>query len=210
MNLVFLGPPGAGKGTLAFEVAKLYKIPHISTGDIFRKAIKDQTELGKKVKSIIDSGALVSDEITTALVEERLHQSDCKKGFILDGFPRTIPQAEALEKIVRIDKAVNLDIADKEVVARLSSRRTCSKCGKSYNVITMKPTKEGICDDCGSELITRDDDKPESIQKRLDAYRKQTAPVIGFYRDKNKITDLDARPSSEQVLKKFTEAFPRS
>lgn len=208
MNLVFLGPPGAGKGTLAFEVARLYNIPHISTGDIFRKAIKDKSDLGLKVQSIIESGALVSDEITTALVEERLKQNDCKKGFILDGFPRTIPQAEALEKIVQLDKAINLDISDEAVIARLSSRRTCSKCGKVFNVISMKPKKEGVCDACGSQLITREDDKAESIQKRLDAYRKQTAPVIGFYRDKAKIVDLDARPSSEKVLDDFKKNFP--
>lgn len=210
MNLVFLGPPGAGKGTLAFEVAKLYKIPHISTGDIFRKAIKDKTELGLKVQSIIESGALVSDEITTALVDERLKQSDCANGFILDGFPRTIPQAEALEKIVKIDKAVNLDISDEEVIKRLSSRRTCSQCGAVYNVITMKPKKEGICDACGAQLITRNDDKAESIEKRLSAYRAQTAPVIGFYCDRNKIVNLDARPASEKVLAEFKTAFPLS
>lgn len=208
MNFVFLGPPGAGKGTLAFEVSKLYKIPHISTGDIFRQAIKDQTELGKKVKSIIDSGALVSDEITTALVAERLNQADCKHGFILDGFPRTIPQAESLAKIVKIDMAVNFDISDDEVVTRLSSRRTCSKCGKTFNVITMKPKKEGICDACGAELVIRGDDQPESIKKRLEAYRSQTAPVIGFYRDRSLICDIDARPGSEKVLAEFQKHFP--
>lgn len=208
MNLVFLGPPGAGKGTLAFEVSKEYKIPHISTGDIFRQAIKDKTELGLKVKSIIDSGALVSDDITTALVAERLKAEDCKKGFILDGFPRTIPQAEALEKIIKIDKAINFDIVDEEVITRLSSRRTCLKCGKSFNVITMKPKKDGICDACGDKLITREDDKPESIKKRLEAYRAQTAPVINFYRDKNKIVDIDARPALEIVLSEFKKNFP--
>ncbi|MEL3909364.1 MAG: adenylate kinase [Treponemataceae bacterium] len=208
MNLVFLGPPGAGKGTLAFEVSKEYKIPHISTGDIFRQAIKDKTELGLKVKSIIDSGALVSDDITTALVAERLKANDCKNGFILDGFPRTIPQAESLEKIVKLDKAVNLDILDEEVITRLSSRRTCLKCGKSFNVITMKPKKEGICDACGNDLVTREDDKPESIKKRLEAYRAQTAPVINFYRDKNKIVDIDARPALEKVLDEFKKNFP--
>lgn len=209
MNLVFLGPPGAGKGTLAFEVAKFYNIPHISTGDIFRQAIKDKTELGIKVKSIINSGALVSDDITTALVAERLKAADCKNGFILDGFPRTIPQAEALEKIITIDKAINFDISDDEVVARLSSRRTCSKCGKVFNVITIKPKKDSICDACGGELIIRDDDKPESIKKRLEAYRSQTAPVIGFYRDKNTILDIDARPASASILENFKKHFPR-
>ena len=209
MNLVFLGPPGAGKGTLAFEVAKYYNIPHISTGDIFRQAIKDKTELGIKVKSIIDSGALVSDDITTALVAERLAAADCKNGFILDGFPRTIPPAEALEKIIKIDKAVNSDISDDEVVHRLSNRRTCSKCGKVFNIITMKPKKDGICDVCAAELIIRDDDKAESIKKRLEAYRSQTAPVIGFYRDRHAILDLDARHACEKILENFKKHFPR-
>lgn len=208
MNLVFLGAPGAGKGTLAFEVSKLYSIPHIATGDIFRKAVKDETELGLKVKSIMASGALVSDEITIALVQERLQQADCKNGFILDGFPRTIIQAEALDKIVQIDKAVNLEVSDEAVIKRLSSRRTCSKCGKVFNLITMKPKKENTCDFCSNPLITREDDKTESIQKRLKAYHGQTAPVINFYEKQNKIISLDASLSSENVLKSFKDNFP--
>ena len=207
MNFIFLGPPGAGKGTLAFEVAKSASIPHISTGDIFRQAIRDKTELGLKVKAIIDSGALVSDEITTALVAERLKADDCKNGFILDGFPRTIPQAEALAQLVTIDKAINFDISDEEVIKRLSGRRTCTSCGKVYNIVSMPPKQENCCDACGAALITRDDDKPESIKKRLEAYRNQTAPVIDFYRNAHIICDIDARPTSGQILDEFKKLF---
>ncbi|MBQ7612831.1 MAG: adenylate kinase [Spirochaetaceae bacterium] len=207
MNFIFLGPPGAGKGTLAFEVAKSASIPHISTGDIFRQAIRDKTELGLKVKAIIDSGALVSDEITTALVAERLKADDCKNGFILDGFPRTIPQAEALAQLVTIDKAINFDISDEEVIKRLSGRRTCTSCGKVYNIVSMPPKQENCCDACGAALITRDDDKPESIKKRLEAYRNQTAPVIDFYRNAHIICDIDARPPSGQILDEFKKLF---
>jgi adenylate kinase len=203
MNLIFLGPPGAGKGTLAAEAAKHYGIPHISTGDIFRGAIKAQTGLGKKVKSIIDSGALVSDDITIALVKERLALDDAKNGFILDGFPRTIPQAQALDSAVRIDAAVNFDIADNEVIERLSGRRVCKGCGKNYH-ITFKPSKkEGACDECGSELFTRDDDKTDAITHRLEVYRQQTAPLIDYYREKKLLRDIDARPKTELILDSF-------
>ena len=208
MKCIFLGPPGAGKGTLAFEVSKSYTIPHISTGDLFRAAIKDQTDLGKKVKAVIDSGALVSDDLTIALVKERLDKNDTKKGFILDGFPRTIAQAEALESIIEIDSVVNFDISDDEVIKRLSGRRICSSCGQSFHVEFVKPKKEGICDSCSGELIIRADDKIEAIQKRLENYRKQTAPLIDYYSKKNLIVNIDARPSSDKVLNSFKLKFP--
>lgn len=208
MNCIFLGPPGAGKGTLAFEVSKRYNVPHISTGDLFRAAIKNQTELGKKVKAVMDSGALVSDELTIALVHERLDQEDAKRGFILDGFPRTIAQAEALEKIAKIDSVINFYIADSEVIKRLSGRRICSACGKSFHIEFVKPKKEGICDSCSGELITRPDDKVEAIEKRLTAYKKQTAPLIDYYAKKKLTVDIDAGKTSDAVLKSFTEQFP--
>ena len=208
MKCIFLGPPGAGKGTLAFEVSKLYKIPHISTGDIFRTAIKNQTELGKKVKSVIDSGALVSDDLTIALVKERLDKDDTKNGFILDGFPRTIAQADALQKIEKIDSVINFNISDEDVIKRLSGRRICSSCGQSFHIDFIKPKKEGICDSCGSGLITRPDDMIDSIKKRLETYRKETAPLIDYYSEKNMSIEIDASPSSNEILKKFEEIFP--
>ena len=209
MKCIFLGPPGAGKGTLASEVSKRYGIPHISTGDLFRAAIKNQTELGKKVKSVMDSGRLVDDNLTVALVKERLDKDDTKNGFILDGFPRTITQADALEKITKMDSVINFHIPDEEVIKRLSGRRVCSSCGKGFHVDFIKPRKDGICDFCGSSLITRDDDKIEAIQKRLDVYRKETAPLIDYYGERKICVDIDATPSAEQVLKIFEQKFPK-
>ena len=207
MNFIFLGPPGAGKGSLAVKVKEAYKIPHISTGDIFRAAIKNQTELGKKVKAIIDSGSLVSDDITCELVKERLAEPDCKNGFILDGFPRTIPQAEMLEKFCPDVTCVNFTIQDDVVIRRLSTRRVCKACGANFNVLTKAPKVEGVCDECGGELYQRDDDKQESILHRMDVYREQTEPLIGFYREKGKITDLDASIETDILLGKFQEIF---
>lgn len=207
MNFIFLGPPGAGKGSLAVKVKDAYKIPHISTGDIFRAAIKNQTELGKKVKAIIDSGSLVSDDITCELVKERLAEPDCKNGFILDGFPRTIPQAEMLETFCPDVTCVNFTIQDDIVIRRLSTRRVCKSCGANFNVLTKPPKKESICDECGGELYQRDDDKQESIMHRMDVYREQTEPLIDFYRKKGKITDLDASIETDVLLGKFKEIF---
>ena len=206
-NFIFLGPPGAGKGSLAVKVAADYKIPHISTGDIFRANIKAQTPLGVKVKAIIDSGSLVSDELTFELVKDRLAQDDCKNGYILDGFPRTIPQAEMLEGLVSDVKVVNFEIKDEIVIKRLSTRRVCKACGANYNVLTLKPKVEGICDKCGGELYQRDDDKQESILHRMDVYREQTEPLINFYKEKGKITDLDASIETDILLGKFKEIF---
>lgn len=210
MKCVFLGPPGAGKGTLAGEVAKEYGMVHISTGDLFREAIKNGTELGLKIKTVIESGALVSDDLTIALLKERLDKNDwADNGFILDGFPRTIPQADALSSIVKLDAVINLDISDEEVIARLSGRRICSKCGRSFHVQFMKPQKEGTCDACSSHLITREDDKEEAIKKRLENYNKQTQPLIDYYKKKNLLVDIDARPATQEILKNFIAKFPK-
>ena len=206
-NFIFLGPPGAGKGSLAVKVAEDYKIPHISTGDIFRANIKAQTPLGVKVKAIIDSGSLVSDELTFELVKDRLAQDDCKNGYILDGFPRTIPQAEMLEGLVADVKVVNFEIADEIVIRRLSTRRVCKACGANFNVLTLPPKVEGVCDKCGGELYQRDDDKQESIMHRMDVYREQTEPLINFYKNKGKITNLDASIETDVLLGKFKELF---
>ena len=206
-NFVFLGPPGAGKGSLAVEVAEDYKIPHISTGDIFRANIKAQTPLGVKVKAIIDSGSLVSDELTFELVKDRLAQDDCKNGYILDGFPRTIPQAEMLDGLVADLKVVNFQISDDIVIGRLSTRRVCKACGANYNIKTLPPKVEGICDKCGGELYQRDDDKQESILHRMDVYREQTEPLINYYKNKGKITDLDASIETDILLGEFKKIF---
>lgn len=200
MNLVFLGPPGAGKGTVAVEVSKELGIPHISTGDLFRKAIKEQTELGKQVKEILDKGELVPDDLTVALVKERLSQGDAGKGFILDGFPRTIPQAEALDSITEIQKAVNFVISDEEVVKRLSGRRVCADCGATSHVLFSPPKKEGICDKCGGSLYVRKDDEPDAIQNRLKVYYKQTQPLIDYYQGQGKLQDIDAAAKPAEVL----------
>ena len=207
-NFVFLGPPGAGKGSLAVKVAADYKIPHISTGDIFRDNIKRQTPLGVKVKAIIDSGSLVSDDLTFELVKDRLAQDDCKNGYILDGFPRTIPQAEMLDGLVNDIKCVNFEIADEIVIKRLSTRRVCKSCGANYNVLTLPPKVEGVCDKCGGELYQRDDDKQESILHRMDVYREQTEPLISYYSNKGKVTNVDSSIETDILLVDFKKIFP--
>lgn len=209
MKLIFLGPPGAGKGTLAALVAERFSIPHISTGEIFRAAIREKTPLGLKVQAIIDAGQLVGDDITIELVKERLAQGDTGNGFILDGFPRTIAQAEALSAIVNIDAAVNFDIADDEVVSRLSGRRVCKGCNRNYHVVNMPPKVPNVCDKCGGELFIREDDKVDAISRRLEVYRSQTAPLIAWYRERSKLTDIDARPASGVILERFTELFQK-
>lgn len=207
-NFIFLGPPGAGKGSLAVKVAADYNIPHISTGDIFRANIKNQTELGKKVDAIIKSGGLVSDEITCELVKDRLSQDDAKNGFILDGFPRTIPQAEMFTEICPDVKVVNFEIEDEIVIKRLSTRRVCKACGANFNILTLPPKVEGVCDKCEGELFQRDDDKQESILHRMDVYREQTEPLINFYKEKGDITDLDAAIETSELMGIFKEKFP--
>jgi adenylate kinase len=207
MKLIFLGPPGAGKGTLAAKAVDILKVPHISTGAIFRSAITAGSPLGLKVKAIIDAGKLVDDETTIELVKERLAQADARKGYILDGFPRTIPQAEALAGFSAVDKVVNFDIPDPAALERLGGRRVCRICGHNFHILFDRPSKEGICDHCGGEVYTRDDDKPEAVGKRLEVYRTQTAPLIDFYRGKGLLVDVDAQPGVEQVAENFRKAI---
>ncbi|MBQ9239174.1 MAG: adenylate kinase [Treponema sp.] len=208
MNFIFLGPPGAGKGSLAVKVATAYGIPHISTGDIFRAAIKNQTELGKKVKAIIDSGALVSDDITCALVKERLAADDVRNGFILDGFPRTIPQAETLATFCPDVTVINFLIQDAIVVERLSTRRVCRSCGANYNIISLPPKTDDVCDTCGGELYQRDDDTVDAVAHRMEVYREQTEPLIEYYSKKGTLIDIDAALSTDRVFAVFQEQFP--
>jgi adenylate kinase len=203
MKLIFLGPPGAGKGTLAAKATAIVKVPHISTGNIFRAAIAAKSPLGLKVKSILDSGALVDDNTTIDLVKERLAQPDALEGYILDGFPRTIPQAEALAGFSTPDKVVNFDIPDTAVVERLGGRRTCRKCAANFHIVFGKPKQENVCDHCGGEIYTREDDREEAIIKRLEVYREQTAPLVDYYRNKGLLVNVDAQPAVEVVLENF-------
>ncbi len=197
MKLIFLGAPGAGKGTLAKEISRQYSVPQVSTGDLFRDAVKNETELGKQVKGIMERGDLVPDELTVELVRERLGQSDCQRGYILDGFPRTIRQAEALDGFQTLDAVVNFNIGDEVVVRRLSGRRVCRSCGAIYHVENRPPKIEGKCDRCGGELYIRDDDRIESIRQRLKVYEEQTEPLIDYYREKNLLRDIDSSKSVE-------------
>ncbi len=203
MKLVFLGPPGAGKGTVAEKAETDLAVPHVSTGEIFRAAVKNGTPLGKRVKAVMESGALVPDELTIELVKERLGGQDAKAGWILDGFPRTVPQADALVAFDPPDRVVNFELGDEAIVERLSGRRTCPACGRSFHVKFMPPAKEGVCDSCGGSLITREDDKVEAIQRRLAAYRAQTAPLIEYFRAKGRLVTVDASPEAETVYAAF-------
>jgi adenylate kinase len=206
MRLIFLGSPGVGKGTYTKELVEKNNLAHISTGDIFRENIKNNTELGKKAKKYIDAGKLVPDEITINMVKERL--ADEKKGFILDGFPRTIPQAEALSKITEIDTVINFTAEEKTILQRLSGRRICRKCGAVYHVTNIPPKKDGICDKCGGELYQRDDDKQEAIKERLKVYENQTAPLIKYYEKKGMLTTIDANsPDVQKIMKKLYSAL---
>lgn len=199
MKLIFLGAPGAGKGTIAKILKDNVDIPQISTGDIFRKAIKDKTPLGLQVTSILEKGELVPDELTISLVKERVKDKDCANGYILDGFPRTIAQAEAWESFDPADAAVYFDISDDEVKRRLSGRRTCPNCQAIFHIENNKPKKEGICDKCGTALIIRSDDAVEAVKNRLDVYHAQTKPVHDYYLKKNKVLSVDATKSPKEV-----------
>ena len=205
MKIIMLGAPGAGKGTQAKMIAEKYGIPHISTGDIFRANIKNGTELGMKAKSFMDKGELVPDELTVSMLLDRVGKPDCKDGYVLDGFPRTIPQAEELDKALsgrneEIDFAVDVDVPDENIVKRMSGRRACLKCGATYHMEHIPPRKEGVCDSCGSELVLRDDDKAETVQKRLQVYHDQTQPLIEFYTRKGILKTVDGTQDMKDVF----------
>lgn len=206
MNFVFLGPPGAGKGTIAAKAKDVYGIPHISTGDLFRSNIKNETELGKRVKEILAKGDLVPDEITIEMVKDRFNDDDCEKGFILDGFPRTVFQAEALSSMKKIDAVINFVLDREQIVKRLSGRRVCKSNGNTYHIIYNPPKKDGFDDETGEPLIQRDDDKEEAILNRLEVYEKATKPLIDYYAKKGLLIDIDASLSPEEVLEALKEA----
>ncbi len=196
MKIIMLGAPGAGKGTQAKQIADKYSIPHISTGDIFRANIKEGTELGKKAKTFMDQGLLVPDELVVDLVVDRIQQADCSNGFVLDGFPRTIPQAESLDAALakineKMDYAIDVDVPDENIINRMSGRRACLNCGATYHVITIPTKVEGICDRCGSPVVLRDDDQPETVKKRLDVYHEQTQPLIEYYTKQGILKSVD-------------------
>ncbi|HOO79762.1 MAG TPA: adenylate kinase [Lachnospiraceae bacterium] len=210
MKIVMLGAPGAGKGTQAKMIADKYEIPHISTGDIFRANIKNGTELGKEAKTYMDQGALVPDELTVRILLDRVAKADCTNGYVLDGFPRTIPQAEVLDAKLsemneKIDYAINVDVPDENIVRRMSGRRACVNCGATYHLVHVPPKKEGICDKCGNELILRDDDKEETVKNRLKVYHDQTQPLIDFYTAKGVLKSVDGTVDMMDVFKAITD-----
>lgn len=204
MNIILMGLPGAGKGTQASEIIKKYPIPHISTGDMFRKAIKDETELGKEAKSYMDRGELVPDEVTVGIVKERISEDDAKKGFLLDGFPRTIEQAEALNSILEelgrtIDAVVNIEVPEEELMNRLTGRRICETCGTTYHLVFNPPKVEGICDIDGGKLYQREDDNPETVANRLEVNVKQSKPILEFYNQKGLLKNIDGSKHIDEV-----------
>ena len=205
MNIILMGLPGAGKGTQASKIIKKYSIPHISTGDMFRMAIKNDTELGKKAKSYMDAGELVPDEVTVGIVKERLSQSDAKEGFLLDGFPRTVEQAEALNKIMdeldsQIDRTINVEVPEEELMNRLTGRRICEVCGTAYHLVFNPPKQEGICDLDGGKLYQREDDNPETVANRLEVNVRQTAPLLEFYEKQDALVNIDGARDIDEVF----------
>lgn len=205
MKLIMLGAPGAGKGTQAKMIAEKYGIPHISTGDIFRANIKGGTELGMKAKSFMDQGLLVPDEITIGMLMDRIKEPDCEGGYVLDGFPRTIPQAESLTTALKgmgtaVDFAINVDVPDEAIISRMAGRRACVKCGATYHITYNPPKKEGVCDVCGDALVLRDDDKPETVKKRLDVYHDQTQPLIEYYKVQGALAEVDGTQDLDKVF----------
>lgn len=205
MKIIMLGAPGAGKGTQAIMIAEKYGLPHISTGDMFRANIKNNTPLGVEAKKYMDAGQLVPDELTVKILLDRVAKDDCANGYVLDGFPRTIPQAEVLEKALnelndKIDFAINVDVPDENIVKRMGGRRACVKCGATYHIEHVPPKKEGICDNCGEALVLRDDDKPETVQSRLTVYHNQTQPLIDFYSERNVLKTVDGTQDMKDVF----------
>jgi adenylate kinase len=205
MKIIMLGAPGAGKGTQAQMIAEKFNIPHISTGDIFRANLKNGTELGKKAKVYMDQGLLVPDELTVELLLDRVANEDCKDGYVLDGFPRTIPQADVLDNELtklgdKVDFAINVDVPDENIVRRMSGRRACLKCGATYHIEHIPPVKEGICDKCGSELVQREDDRAETVQNRLSVYHEQTQPLIDYYDKKGILKTVDGTKDMQEVF----------
>jgi len=212
MRLILLGAPGAGKGTQAVSLSKELQIPHISTGDIFRANIREGTELGLKAKSYIDAGNLVPDELTVNIVKDRIRKDDCKNGFLLDGFPRTIPQAESLEAALeslntKIDAVINLEVPDDVIVRRMAGRRVCKSCSRSYHVVTIPPKQEGVCDACGGQLIIRDDDREETVLERLKTYYEKTAPLIDFYQKRGLLLNFDGTKEIQETTREILETI---
>lgn len=210
MKIIMLGAPGAGKGTQAKMIADKYCVPHVSTGDIFRANIKNGTELGMEAKKYMDQGLLVPDELTVKILLDRVAQEDCKNGYVLDGFPRTIPQAEVLDKALAelgesIDYAIDVDVPDENIVSRMSGRRACLSCGATYHIEHVPPKKEGICDRCGKELVLRDDDKPETVKNRLKVYHEQTQPLIDFYNGKGVLRTVDGTQDMQDVFRAIVD-----
>jgi len=210
MNIILLGPPGSGKGTQAKLIEERRGIPQISTGDMLRKAVGDKTELGIRAKHYMDSGALVPDELVIMITEERLKAEDCRNGFILDGFPRTVPQAEALDEVLnkmnkKIDNALNIEVKEDDIIRRMSGRRICKGCGASYHIIFNPPNEENICDLCGKELYQRDDDREETVRNRLKVYKDQTEPLINYYREKSVLRSIDGGRKIEEISQLIEE-----
>ena len=213
MKLIFLGAPGSGKGTQAGYLSEKYAIPQISTGDILRKAVADGTELGKKAKAIMDAGDLVSDDIIIGLIEERLKKQDCEPGYILDGFPRTLNQARDLDKLLGvesgIDAVIYFDVAEEEIIRRLTSRRTCSKCGYNYNMITDPPPKDNKCEKCGGTIIQRDDDKEKTVRNRLEVYKEKTEPLKDYYSEQKKLYTIDGSQDVKDVRRDLVSLYEK-
>ena len=209
MKIIMLGAPGAGKGTQADKICAKYNIPHISTGDIFRANIKNNTELGQKAKSYMDKGELVPDELVVDLVVDRIKADDCTNGYVLDGFPRTIPQAEALDAALaaindKVDYAINVEVPDENIINRMSGRRACVACGATYHIVHIPTKVDGVCDKCGAELILRDDDKPETVKNRLNVYHEQTQPLINYYEGKGILKEVDGTVDMNEVFAAIT------
>lgn len=208
MKILLLGAPGAGKGTQAEVICNRYNIPAISTGNIIREALKTGTEMGLKAKSYMESGALVPDEVVIGIIKERIFKDDCKDGFILDGFPRTIPQAEALDKMgIVIDKVIDIEVPDEKIINRMSGRRVCEKCGASYHLEYKKPKVEGICDACSGTLIQRKDDHPDTVKSRLDVYHSETEPLKDYYEKQGKLTVVEGQEEIEDTTRLLIEAL---